>query len=186
MARQLHAAGEKVAMVALLDSAPANAGYESVTWWRPGFAFRFIRNLSYWLSDFATIDPHDRRRFVARKWRTIGRKIARKFRPTNKPSVDIEEVIDPEKFPESELKLWRTHLNALQAHRQQPYAGTVTLFRTRGQPVLSSLADDFCWGKLAARVVVREIPGSHEQIFMEPHVKTLASSVSQLLNHDPA
>jgi thioesterase domain-containing protein len=182
MARQLHAVGEKVALVALLDSAPANAGYETVTWWRPGFALRFARNLSCWMDDFASIEPRDRRRFVARKLRTAARKLARKFRRNGEQSVDIEEVIDPAKFPESELKLWQTHLNALQAHRQQLYPGTVTLFRTRGQPVFSSLEDDFCWGRLAGGVVVRQIPGSHEQIFMEPHVKTLAASLTEFLN----
>jgi thioesterase domain-containing protein len=181
MARQLHAAGEKVALVALLDSAPANAGYEKVTWWRPGFPFRFARNVYYWMDDFVNIDAHDRRRFVSRKLRTVARKLARAFRSNGKPSVDIEEVIDPAKFPESELKLWQTHLNALQAHRQKNYPGTVTLFRTRGHPVFSSLAPDFCWGGLAGGVVVRQIPGSHEQIFIEPHVKALALSLTASL-----
>jgi thioesterase domain-containing protein len=96
--------------------------------------------------------------------------------------VDLEEVIDPEQFPESELKLWKIHLRALGAHRQQPYSGTVTLFRTRGHPVFSSLADDFRWGKLAGKVVVRQIPGSHERIFMEPHVKALALSLTGFLH----
>jgi amino acid adenylation domain-containing protein/FkbH-like protein len=181
MARQLHAAGEKVALVALLDCAPVNTGYEKVTWWRPGFPFRFARNLYYWMDDFVNIESHDRRRFVARKVRTIARKLGRAFRSNGKPSVDIEEVIDPAKFPESELKLWQTHLNALQAHRQQRYPGAVTLFRTRGHPVFSSLAPDFCWGGLAGGVVVRQIPGSHEQIFMEPHVKALALSLTESL-----
>jgi FkbH-like protein len=182
MARQLQAAGETVALVALLDSAPANAGYETVAWWRPDFPYRFARNLYYWLGDFKHIGSRDRRRFVARKLRAAGRRVARLFHANEKPAVDLEQVIDPAHFPESELKLWRIHLRALGAHRQQPYPGNVTLFRTRGHPVFSSFVEDFCWGKVAGAVAIRQIPGSHERIFMEPNVKTLALLLTASLN----
>jgi amino acid adenylation domain-containing protein/FkbH-like protein len=181
MARQLQAAGQEVALVALIDSAPANAGYETVVWWRPDFSYRFARNLYYWLDDFKHIGWRDRRRFIARKLRAAGRSAARLFRANEKPAVDLEQIIDPAHFPESELKLWRIHLRALGAHRQEPYPGNVTLFRTRGHPVLSSFAEDFCWGKLAGAVAIRRIPGSHERIFMEPHVKALALSLTAAL-----
>jgi amino acid adenylation domain-containing protein/FkbH-like protein len=181
MARQLRAAGQDVALVALIDSAPANAGYERIAWWRAEFPYRFARNLYYWLGDFKHIGSRDRRRFVARKLRALGRRAARLFRANEKSVVDLEQVIDPTHFPESELKLWRIHLRALGMHRQKPYPGSVTLFRTRGHPVFSSFAEDFCWGKLADDVAVRRIPGSHEGIFMEPHVKDLALSLTAAL-----
>ena len=95
MARQLHARGESVALVALLDSAPSNAGYEKVTWWHPGFAFRFIRNFGYWFTDFRRLDPQDRRRFVVRKTRVLGRKLTRRLRfGRGAAPVDVEEVIE--------------------------------------------------------------------------------------------
>jgi aspartate racemase len=65
---------------------------------------------------------------------------------------------------------------------QQPFAGHVTLFRTRGHPLLSSFARDLRWGTLAkGGVTVRMIPGSHENIFLEPHVKTLAFNLTAAL-----
>jgi amino acid adenylation domain-containing protein/FkbH-like protein len=183
MARQLQAAGEKVGLLALLDSAPANAGYETVQWWRPGFLYHFSRNLYYWLRDFQTVEPRDRRRFMARKLRTLGRKLARRLRGnSNDTDIDLEEVIDPSHFPESELKLWKIHLCALEEHVQGPYAGPVTLFRTRGHPLLCSFAPDLRWGALARDgVTVKLIPGSHENIFMEPNVKRLAESLTAAL-----
>ena len=82
-------------------------------------------------------------------------------------TVDLEEVIDPAQFPENELKLWKTHLHALEQHVQQHYPGRVVLMRTRGQPLFSSLEDDFCWGKLVGGgIEVCRISGSHENIFM--------------------
>jgi thioesterase domain-containing protein len=175
MARQLHASGERVAFVALLDSAPANAGYEKIHWWAPRYGLRFIRNLYYWLEDFAQQSPKERRDFIIRKLRILGRKFTR---TRGARTVDLEAVIDVSHFPENELRLWRIHLQALVDHVQRPYPGDVLLLRTRGQPLLCSLEDDFCWRKLAqAGVQMIVIPGSHENVFMEPNVRTLAKEL---------
>jgi thioesterase domain-containing protein len=93
--------------------------------------------------------------------------------------VDLESVIEISHFPENELRLWQIHLQALLQHAQRPYPGDVLLFRTRGQPLLCSLEEDFCWRRLAAggaRVIL--IPGSHENIFMEPNIQTLAKELA--------
>src|SRR5208283_690022 len=114
MARQLRAQGEDVALVALIDSAPSNAGYESFRWRYPAFPWRFVRNLYFWLDDFTRLQPKERLRFIGRKTRALSRRLLRRIRgaaPTS--SVDIEGVIDPSYFPENELKLWQIHLNAL-------------------------------------------------------------------------
>src|SRR5690606_7286479 len=42
MARQLEAAGETVALLALLDSAASNSTYQRLPWWRPQFHARFF------------------------------------------------------------------------------------------------------------------------------------------------
>lgn len=183
MARQLRASGEEVALVALLDSAPANAGYEKITWWRPAYAVRFFKNTAEWAKDFASLKAADRRVFVARKLRAIGRKLNRCFNAGQKANeVDLEEVIDPSHFAEQELRLWQIHLSAIVRHVERSYPGEVTLFRTQGQPLFCSLEPDFCWGKLAiggVRTVI--IPGSHENVFMEPHVRALAGELERVL-----
>jgi thioesterase domain-containing protein len=183
MARQLRMQGQEVALVVLIDSAPANAGYEAVTWWRPGFAWRFAWNLRYWLADFIGLEAKDRSRFFGRKLRSLGRKLRRLFGfETGVARFDLEEVIDLRNFSEHELKLWQKHLEALIAHVERPYAGRVALLRTRGQPLFCSLEEDFCWGKLVrGDVLVRRIPGSHENIFMAPNVQVLASELAVLL-----
>ena len=183
MARQLQMSGQEVGLVVLIDTAPANVGYERVTWWRPAFAWRFARNLGYWLKDFTALKAKERRRFFVRKLRCIGRKLQRWLTLGGGPAqFDLEEVIDPGLFPEQELRLWQAHLEALVAHVERPYSGPVALLRTRGQPLFCSLEEDFCWGKLVrGGVAVRCIPGSHENIFMEPNVRVLASELTGLL-----
>jgi FkbH-like protein len=183
MARQMRAQGEQVALLALIDSAPSNAGYERATWLSPRFMYSFARNVGYWLSDFRILKPEERRNFFARKLRTMWRKALRRLKGrASPPTVDLEEVIDPSHFSENELKLWRMHLQALTDHVEQPYPGQVTLLRTRGQPLICSFEPDFCWGRLAREgVQVKPIPGSHENIFMEPNVKQLAKELETCL-----
>ncbi len=184
MARQLRAQGDEVALVILIDAFPSNAGYEKVTWWRPTFMYRFIRNFWYWLEDFREQTANERRRFFARKIRILGRKLLGKLRNRqgDATEVDLEEVIDPTYFPEHELKFWEIHLRALTNHVEQSYPGTVTLIRTRGQPLLCSFAEDFCWGQLAqGGATIKHIPGSHENIFIEPNVKFLAEQLQASL-----
>ncbi|HWD93513.1 MAG TPA: amino acid adenylation domain-containing protein [Verrucomicrobiae bacterium] len=184
MARQLHSQGERVAQLLLIDASPSNAGYERLLWWRPAFHYRFARNAYYWLKDFVTLlEPQEQRRYIVRKARVLWRKLAAKCRRENNAgNVDLDEVIDVNHFPDSELKFWQIHLNALVAHVERPYKGSVTLLRTRGQPMLCSFEEDFCWGKLArGGVIVKHIPGSHENIFVEPNVKFLAEQMEECL-----
>jgi thioesterase domain-containing protein len=75
------------------------------------------------------------------------------------------------------LKLWEIHLRAITNHVEKEFPGAVTLIRTRGQPFLCSFEPDFCWGRLVNRVSIKQVPGSHEDIFIEPHVKSLAEQV---------
>jgi thioesterase domain-containing protein len=175
---------EQVELVVLLDTAPANTGYETVPWWRPSFVWRFARNARFWLSDFVALDPVDRRRLVCRKLRAFARSLRRRsgFNRGSPERFNVEEVIDPRHFQEHELKLWQVHLEALIAHVERPYSGRVALLRTRGQPLFCSLEEDFCWRKLVhGAFTLRCIPGSHENIFMEPNVQVLAAELTTLL-----
>ena len=115
--------------------------------------------------------------------RAIGRKLKRRWRGDSAgPVVDLEEVIDPSQFPENELKLWKIHLQELVEHVEGSYSGSVALLRTRGQPLFCSLEPDFCWGRLVrGALAVKLIPGSHENIFMEPNVRALARELADIL-----
>jgi thioesterase domain-containing protein len=93
--------------------------------------------------------------------------------------VDIRQYIDTSYFPEEELRLWQVHLNAGGAYKPAPYAGCVTLVRTRGQPFLCSFDPKYGWGELARDgVKIRMVPGSHEAIFVEPDVRSLAAQIA--------
>ena len=113
----------------------------------------------------------------------LGRKIGRRLWGTRiADEVDLDEVIDVGKIPERDIVLWQVHLQALVRHRDRSYSGAVRLLRTRGQPLFCSLEPDFCWGQLVSgEFSVHPVPGSHEQIFMEPNVRELARVASECL-----
>jgi thioesterase domain-containing protein len=84
--------------------------------------------------------------------------------------------------PEDRRQLWGAHVRALIAHQTKPYAGQITLFRTRGHPLVCSFDDELGWREFAGGgVAVKMIPGAHESALDEPHVRTLAKIVQQHL-----
>ena len=183
MARQLEAQGETVALLALLDCATSNCGYGKFNWHRPAFVLDFTRNVFHWLEDFFQLKPEQRRSLALRKVRTLPRKLwSRISRRQSRLDFDLEEYIDVTHVSERETRLWKNHLGLLVRHVSKPYAGPITLFRTRSHPLVSSFENDFGWEKLAANVTVKNIPGSHEGIFMEPHVRSLAHELQQSLH----
>jgi thioesterase domain-containing protein len=175
MARQLEAGGEQVALLALLDSAAANSSYQRLPWWRPDFHYRFAANTAYWLSDFAAQPARERFRFLRRKARLISRRLVNRVLGRVEP-FNVEEAIDVSLFPEIELNLWRIHLASLARYRAGPYGGRLVLFRTRGHPFLCSFDPLFGWADLVrGGVEAVNLPGAHEGIFMEPHVRELSA-----------
>jgi thioesterase domain-containing protein/acyl carrier protein len=182
MARQLETQGERVALLALLDCAPSNCGYEKLDWGRLTMPLDFSRNLIYWLKDFMHLEAGERRSLFRRKLRILPRKIWGLITGTHqRENFDLEEFIDLTHVSERETRLWQNHLSLLVQHVSKPSSGRVTLFRTRGHPLVCSFENDFGWRKLAASVTVKKIPGSHEGIFMEPHVRGLARELDQSL-----
>jgi FkbH-like protein len=178
IARLLAEDNETVGLLALIDSAAPNGCYDRIPWWRPLYYLRFVANTCSWLSDFMKLDAAVRREFVVRKFGVLKRKLFGNGNGAAK-AVDINAYIDPSQFPEEELRLWQAHLNAGAAYRPQPFPGRITLLRTRTQSFFCSFDPQYGWGELARDgVEVRRVPGSHEAIFLEPHVRSLAAQVA--------
>jgi thioesterase domain-containing protein len=174
IARQLEAGGEKVALLALLDSPASNSDYQRLPWWRPDFYAHFAANTANWLGDFVDQPLRDQVRYVRRKGRLVAKRIVDRTLGRGEP-FNLEEVIDVSLFSDVELSLWRVHLKAFHSYRPGPYGGRVVLFRTRGHPFFSSFDPLLGWGPLVrGGVDVVDIPGAHEGIFMEPHVRELS------------
>jgi thioesterase domain-containing protein len=182
MARQLAAQGEKIALLALINCAPPNSNYARFRL-TPVSAFRFLKNLVPWLGYVRHMNPAQRRGFFQWKIRAFQkrwRRLLHRARITA-ATIDVDEVVDLSAQPEDRRQLWEAHVRMLLAHQTKPYAGRVTLFRTRAHSLFCSFDPAFGWHDYADDVTMHIVPGAHESILDEPHVRTLAEVMKQCL-----
>ncbi|HZO85821.1 MAG TPA: amino acid adenylation domain-containing protein, partial [Verrucomicrobiae bacterium] len=180
MARRLQAEGEEVALLVLLNSCPPNSSYTQARF-GPQFVWRFITNLGEWFVNSLKWTPEQRRGFLQWKWRLVRKHLPGAGRANNR---DIDEWVDLSPFPEDQKKLWETHIRALMKYQPKPYAGHVTLFRSRAHQLMSSYDPQYGWGEFAkGGVTVKVVPGAHESIVEEPNVRELGRELAGILQH---
>ncbi|HWF18044.1 MAG TPA: amino acid adenylation domain-containing protein, partial [Verrucomicrobiae bacterium] len=182
MARQFEAAGEQVAMLTVLNSAPPNSNYWHFQW-TPASMFRFARNLGLLIMRSLRWDPQQRKEFLRWKAAQTRRKFSRMLKMPNGGSYQFsaEEVVDLSSFTRDQRKLWEAHIISLIQFFPKRYKGKVTLFRSRGHPLLCSYDGQCGWDELASQVEMHVVPGEHESILEEPHVRVLAAKLKECL-----
>ncbi|MBI4624603.1 MAG: amino acid adenylation domain-containing protein [Verrucomicrobia bacterium] len=184
MARQLHAAGERVAVLVLMNCTPTSGSYARVRV-TPAWVGKFLRNLGVLLAAMARWDAQQRRAFLQWKWRTWKKKLQGARERWGRAAVTsaADEIVDLSAYPDEQRRLWAAHIRGLQRHRTRPYEGCVVLFRSRMHQLVCSFAADFGWGEFArGGVTVTIVPGAHESILEEPHVRVVAEELRACLH----
>jgi amino acid adenylation domain-containing protein len=182
MARLLEAQGQEVATVALLNSSPPNSEYYRFRWTPPGLV-RFARNLVRWAVDFFRWDRKLRDQYVRWKLAQAKSRLAGWFGRSHAtaPGHPPDEIVDLSGLPDEQRQLYAVHLRALQEYHCRPYGGAVTLFRTRGHPLLSSFDPHYGWDEFVrGGITFRKMPGGHESLLQEPHVQAVARELLAL------
>jgi amino acid adenylation domain-containing protein len=185
MARQLEAAGEKVSLLAVLESAPPNL--DKLHARMPRSARFSIENVYENLRDFVSHSPSEQVAMVKRKARKMRDKLApRHADRAAHPPPALKDLIDMSKYPKDYVKYAETHWKALESYLPGPYGGAVHLFRARKQP-LRITDPSLGWNIVApGRVRIEVIPGTHETMVTEPHVQMLAQKVSEAIREASA
>jgi amino acid adenylation domain-containing protein len=184
MAQQLHAQGRRVALLAVLDEpAPISNGRRKVS---PGAIGNVARNFPHWLRDHVwRRSAADVFADVQRRLGSIAKKSMRRiFSPFGvKPyEATVAEVMDMEQLPESRRRVMEALYQAVMNYTPRVYPDTITLFRTRAQPLVASYGKDKGWGKLAAQgVEIRFVSGNHRNMYEEPHAHILAEEMRAAL-----
>ena len=164
MARQLRAEGQEIALLALLDTYPAQPA-------------RFVRRLAGHATNLRGLSFSEKFGYVAQKARFAPRKIKGRVWRTIYDSL--------QKFGRTLPHVLHsvTEFNSLAAHRYVPqaYDRRVTLFwacddlRASNDLVAG-------WRALATGgIEVQKIPGNHLNIIKEPHVAELANKLTECL-----
>lgn len=179
MARQLRAAGETVALLAMFDG--WGPRYLTITW-DARFARAFAANLPHAAREFLKRGPADICARIAMHARVLARvarnRAAIRFGHCDTPALQIgrEYFFDNlSALPAERRGFAETHKRAMMAYRPRPYAGHVTLFRTRAQPMLCAHDAYLGWdGLVGGGFTVNVIPGKHETMLALPVVRDLA------------
>jgi thioesterase domain-containing protein len=182
MARQLDAAGQPVALVALLDTfapmrpdaaaAPAAAprSLSAADW------LNLLAGLPPWLDDALRLGPE---KIAARLRRKL--RVALKRGQAPRLSDFLDDSLSH--VPAHHLAFMQQHYEAILAYQPRPYAGRVTLFRARSQALSQLAAPDKGWSALAlGGVDIREFAGSHHTLLREPFVTGLAKQLQAELS----
>ncbi|MGI8964765.1 MAG: thioesterase domain-containing protein, partial [Limisphaerales bacterium] len=186
MARQLHENGEKIALLALLESVPLNAG--PVARSSPAFVRHFFGALPFWFIWIWSLGPAEMGRRIKLKLASSKKRLRNLFGAT-KAKYDLDEglnarlgeLVDMSQYPADFKRYAEMHWKAFASYFPKKYPGRLTLFRTR-QPRLFSFNPEVIWNRLALEgVQVELVPGRHDQILEEPYVQALAEALKNSL-----
>jgi aspartate racemase len=193
MARQLSAAGEPSALVAIIEGfAPG---------WRRGHAallyperLRLLASsLPFWWQEYRALGAAALRRRIGRKLRPR-RQVPAAMAADGAACAPGEgcqglaqDLVDDDLsvLPSHRRRLLDVHMAAIRHYTPGPYAGEVTVFRARRRTishvVKGPLDKDLGWSALAARVTEHEVEGAHRNVHLLPYVLSLAAALSVYL-----
>ncbi|WP_051181214.1 amino acid adenylation domain-containing protein [Thermithiobacillus tepidarius DSM 3134] len=174
MARQLHAQGERIAMLGVIDTNPVRiTGYRH--------AARDL-NLLYGI-------------FNAMQWKWVKGLMPRLAKKTRQwcgleapGEYDMQHQFEKSagewifELPEHRRRFVKTHSDTLMDYVPKAFPGHVTLFRTRKDALAYRCDPQLGWSRLAqSGVTVRTIPGKHSTLLKEPNVGILAQALTDCL-----
>jgi acyl-CoA synthetase (AMP-forming)/AMP-acid ligase II/thioesterase domain-containing protein/acyl carrier protein len=188
MARQLHARGQQMGVLVVLDHSPYALGYD-----RPQWSLRFVGRVA---ANAWRRVPHSlrvARRMGWRKTRTIIRtrlKLTRRTVLGGNDAASISAVDRIGNAHAESLDLLPEHLlhvmtaldRANRDYAPGPYAGSLLLLRCERQPFLCAHSPDMGWSRvIRGELMARTVPGSHREILRQPNVGAVAEAVRQHL-----
>jgi thioesterase domain-containing protein len=169
MATQLKALGEEVRHLILIDSEAPSATADRWEW-------RFLPQ--------TLLDLPWSLRLAWREWAASRRHVRRggpEVTPNPYLAQAARELPGPSSYVQRRVAFMVRFYQAWATHLPSRYGGLVTLLRAREQPLWSRHDPTAGFGKHAARVAVKHVPGAHLNVLKEPHVRQVARAVSRIL-----
>jgi thioesterase domain-containing protein len=169
MAHQLRAAGQEVALVGMLDS--KSRDYLAELSKTVSMQSKINRRVGQFAGNTSRLSLRERVSY------TVGKIKTRAIRY----SVWAAAACNLKKVPAFMKSATDINYVAAQNYRLSPFDGCVTLFRATEQDDPHA-PQDLGWNAIFSRGVdVRELPGDHERIFLEPGIDVLVESLRDAL-----
>ena len=175
MAQRLHAQGEKVARLILLDTVFGREKDDS----EEDSPVRILaetareHGLNVSAAALRRLDPAEHLPYLLEEAR-------RGLLPVGVVASQVQQLLTPL------LHVHARNVRAEHAYVPAPYAGRVILFRASENDPLAPPGLDWGWERVAAEVEVRQVPGMHLNMVREPHVGPLAAELGEVLDEATA
>ncbi len=182
MAQQLLKAGDQVALLAIIDC-PAPRSIRK-DWTTPYSITHLIKNTAYWLQDDDFFRDGPSVAFARLKSRLLRERDRFRAALRRDPAeTDIRHALGLWAFPEGSREFLAALRRTLSNYVPKPYAGIVTVIRSRTRRLgsMTPPREDLGWGDVADAVRARMVPGAHDTIMREPRVRELAAVLAPLL-----
>jgi thioesterase domain-containing protein len=165
IAHRLHALGEKVELLGLLDSRQRDCMF--VAQRQDSMRTRLDRRIARFLGNFGSLSVRQKVAYLNEKL------VTRILRWIYKAAFALGFRSVPSFMKSTDDISWVAAMN----YEARPWLGPVSLFRTAIQPD-PRLPMDLGWTPLAkGGVEVYELPGDHDLIFREPNIQVLATQI---------
>jgi thioesterase domain-containing protein/acyl carrier protein len=171
--------GEKVDLLAVLDSGPGRRGLEPPSGDRWRRLSGIAANLPFWMrEEFFQFSASQFAGRAARKLRRFYRLMA----SGGRARIELDDLFNANHIQSPDRELMRAALVAFYDYVPRPYTGKLTLFRAKARPLLSGSSRDLGWDRFAEMLEVRQTNGRHGSILHPPHVGELARQLGELLD----
>jgi thioesterase domain-containing protein len=179
MARQLHAAGEEVALLAALDAGPSSRDLSREAREAEGDG---VPALYRWATDLLRehnpLDLDELRRLG-----DFDRQLDYALDAAHR--AGLSGVI-ADHLPQLEAlrryhRVLAANQRALDAYRPLPYAGPVILLRAEAGLRLRGADPTLGWSAIAADLTILDVPGNHDNMIERPYVRIVAGVLGRCL-----
>jgi amino acid adenylation domain-containing protein len=196
MAQQLQAHGEQIALLGIFDHPPSNGLRARPPAW-PVFVGRFTRhlmiNIPHWVAMARGVSMRSWPAAL-RERAYLGRRTLSSMVSARQPGIvhlvdELQRINGLQylaEWPAYRRRVLELQHEAMYAYKPRAYAGGITLFRARRQPLMSPHDPSLGWADLVqGQIEVVEVKGNHNGILRYPQVRTLAAHLRPLLQTMP-
>jgi thioesterase domain-containing protein len=180
VARQLLDRGSRIGYLAIIDTGPSSPGDFSFKANLSG-VLDFLRNIPWWVwEDLLECRPSEMLRRIRRKVRELRKRLKKTINPNMRTVAiaDLEDIFELSVYPKDYVQAMEYHLELLRGYQPSSYSGPLTLYRARTQPLFGLEKADLGWGTIVGKSIeIVRVPGNHETIIREPHVRFLAMAM---------
>jgi amino acid adenylation domain-containing protein len=175
MAQQLRAQGQRVALLALLDTPFPGS---NLLFRRPRY---LALRMAHHIAVFCTLKSRQRMEYVKGRWATLTRRRAGRAGPHNGVPPDDDSADDPLR------SILRTYHYILPDYAPKPYGGYMVLFFAEECHMGLFTDSRKKWRRLATgRLELQVVPGRHQLMLTEPHAAVLAERLRDCLDRAQA